>query len=142
MDEDEVRVMRRLGEYDLAASGFDKKEIGKTKTPDFRVSARGSDELRFFCEVKSDRSDDWHDRHPTSEAGDELGGDLGHDPIYNRLTKDIHQAVKQFDAVNPNLLFPNVLAFVNHDWMCGIEDLRRVLTGFVVTSDRERLPIF
>jgi hypothetical protein len=70
-----------------------------------------------------------------------LGGERP-DPVFNRLTDDIHEAVKQFDAVNPQRQIANVLAFVNRDPMCGAEDLRGVLTGAALTTSGEKLLIY
>jgi len=81
------------------------------KTPDFKIMRNGR--LCFFCEVKSMKRDEWAEELGTR---DEWVGDVRRalgvrpNPIYNRLTDDIHIAVQQFDAVNANQLFPNVLA--------------------------------
>lgn len=76
---------------------FSKAEMRQGKTPDYRVYK--NNELKFFCEVK------------TVEAIG-VGGD---DPVFNKLTDDIHEAMKQFNAVNLEENYPNVLAFVNHN---------------------------
>ena len=110
---EEKMIKEFLSKKGLCAEYFNKEEKRKSKTPDFRVFK--GDECAFFCEVKTILSD-------------ERDG-LRKDPIYNRLTDDIHTAVKQFDAVNPNLDNLNVLVFVNHDVNCGFNDLLGVLTG-------------
>ena len=49
----------------------------------------------------------------TDASPGEVVDNLTSDPTFNRLTDDVHQAVKQFDAVNKGQKYPNVLAFVN-----------------------------
>ena len=114
MNNSEELVANELSKQGLACQRFSKSEIKNGKTPDFRVFK--DNQFGFYCEVKEVKKDDWA-----------LG--LRNDPIFNRLTDDIHTAVKQFDAVNPDNKFPNVLAFVNNDHMCGSLDLLGVLTG-------------
>ena len=59
-----------------------------------------------------------------------LVGGSRNDPVYNRIADDIHQAVRQFDAVNPDLEHPNVLAFLNDPGShSDYGDLIGVLTG-------------
>ena len=49
--------------------------------------------------------------------------------ILDRIAARIPDAVHQFDAVNPDLGHPNVLAFVNRNRMCDSPDLFEVVTG-------------
>jgi len=123
---DENKVAEYLAAKGLYAIVFPKEERRNRKTPDFRVF-RGN-ALAFFCEVKSISSS-------TSEG-------YRIDPVFNRLTDDIHTAVKQFDAVNPRVETPNVLAFVNHDRYCGILDLIGVLTGKFIAENDQTHPIY
>ena len=111
-----------------------------SKTPDFRVLL--GDQLRFFCEVKSIDRDIWLDRQFDEAASSELVGGSRPDPIFNRLTDDIHTGIKQFSAVNPGDKYPNVLAFVNHDEKCGVLDLIGVFTGGFISADGKILPIY
>jgi len=127
MKNDEKSIKSFLAQYELETKPFSKKEKRASKTPDFRVFQRAK--FVFFCEVKSIRKDTW-------ESG------LRNDPIYNRLTDDIHTAVKQFDSVNPSIGHPNVLAIVNHDEKCGALDLYAVITGTALVEDGPPLPIF
>jgi hypothetical protein len=120
MNADEQRIADLLQNKRLRVEEYTKRERRQGKTPDFRVLK--GDELVLYCEVKSISKDEW------------LGGPRP-DPILNTLTDKIHNAVQQFDGVNPDLTFPNVLAFVNHNEMCGAPDLREVLTGYLVTED-------
>ncbi len=123
----EQLVSDALAKKDLRAEGFTKPEMRDRKTPDFRVFH--GRELAFYCEVKEVARDDW------AEGGRS-------DPIYNRLTDDIHTAVKQFNSVNPDRREPNVLAFVNNDRMCGYPDLLAVLTGCFFAADGSTVPIY
>jgi hypothetical protein len=112
-------VIDDLGKFGLQCKRFSKKEMRLSKTPDLRVYKAG--QFAFFCEVKEVAEDPW-------------SGGLRSDPIFNRLTDDIHTAIAQFDSVNPFLEHPNVLAFVNNDRMCGSLDLIGVTTGLLLTE--------
>ncbi len=87
MDANEEKVERYLTERRFRLERFSKAELGNGKTPDFRVFKE--EEFAFFCEVKS------------IDADTGLDG-LRNDPVFNRLTSDIHEAAKQFNAVNPS----------------------------------------
>jgi hypothetical protein len=123
---DEDRAAEFLAKRGLSAVAFSKEELRAGKTPDFRVMAR--DAFGFFCEVKSIEKD-------TAEG-------LRKDPVFNRLTDDIHTAVKQFDAVNSKVDSPNVLVLVNHDKHCSFLDLIGVLTGNFIADDGGTHPIY
>jgi hypothetical protein len=111
----------------LRAARFSKTEIRQGRTPDFRIY-RG-DRHVGFCEVKSPR-DDWLDDQLAKAAPSQLVGGSRPDPGFNRLSHAIAEAVKQFDAVNPDRKLPNVLVFIN--WADGydVDDLRETLTGY------------
>lgn len=126
-DPDEGRVAAYLSERKLSTSRFSKEERRSGKTPDFRVLV--SDRLVAYCEVKSVVRDAWQDRLLAKAAPGEIVGELRNDPVFNRLTNDIHTAVQQFDAVNPDYALPNILGLVNHDKGCNFVDLLAVLTG-------------
>ena len=51
-------------------------------------------------------------------------------------------ATQQFDAVNPHLVVPNVLAFVNHDHGSDFEDICQVVTGVFRTRSGQCDPIY
>lgn len=140
MNKDEENICELFSSYSLAAERFSKEEIRQGKTPDFRVFHRETPQ--FFCEVKSIDKDLWLDNQLDIAPSGVLVGGERKDPIYNRLTDDIHTAIKQFDAVNEDLTYPNVLAFINHDKMCGVPDLYAVLTGNVLTNDSGSLAPF
>ncbi len=120
MSTDENTIAEYLAKRGLTAVPFSKEELRAGKTPDFRVMLRQS--FTFFCEVKSIEKD-------TAEGSRK-------DPIFNRLADDIHTAVKQFDAVNPKVTDPNVLALVNHDRKCGFLDLIGVMTGKLCSQEQ------
>lgn len=123
---DENIVTEFLAKKELESTEFQKQERRNGKTPDFRVLRNKA--FAFFCEVKTIEKD-------TVEG-------LREDPIFNRLTDDIHTAVKQFDAVNQKVEAPNVLAFVNYDRNCGFLDLIGVLTGNFIAENDQPHPIY
>jgi len=140
MDPDEKRVSCYFKDRELMSTRFSKAEIRTGKTPDFRVSQNGA--LVFYCEVKSIKKDTWLDKQIEESEPGKLAGGLRKDPIFNRLTADIHEAVKQFNAVNKDEKYPNVLALVNHDKMCGFNDLLAILTGNFYVNDGTTHPIY
>ncbi|MBN1841555.1 MAG: hypothetical protein JW883_04625 [Deltaproteobacteria bacterium] len=140
MEPDEERVKIYLEGKGLTAERFSKAETRTGKTPDFRVSRNG--EFLFFCEVKSSPEDRWLDEQLREASPGELAGGARNDPIFNRLTTDVHEAVKQFDAVNKDQKYPNVLALVNHDDMCGFNDLLGIFTGNFYANDGTAHPIY
>jgi len=140
MDHDEDKVKHFLEERGFTVERFSKAETRAGKTPDFRVFQNGV--FLFYCEVKSSPEDRWLDEQLNSAAPGELVGGARNDPIFNRLTADIHEAVKQFDAVNKDQKHPNVLALVNHDDMCGFNDLLGILTGNFYANDGTAHPIY
>lgn len=119
LSDSESLVIGKLTTYGLRCKRFTKEERRRQKTPDFRVYL--NEDFAFYCEVKEVAEDPW------------LLGERP-DPIFNRLSDDIHEGVKQFDGVNCDLKHPNVLALVNNDRMCGSLDLLCVLTGHLLTK--------
>ena len=140
MDPDEERVKNYLEDRKLTAERFSKAETRAGKTPDFRVFRNG--EFLFYCEVKSSPEDRWLDNQLNNAARGEIVGGARNDPIFNRLTSDIHESMKQFDGVNKDQKYPNVLALVNHDDMCGFNDLLGILTGNFYANDGTVHPIY
>lgn len=104
----------------------------KGRTPDFRVVS--GDRFAFFCEVKTAQEDEWLDRQIDEAPPGTLVGGARPDPIYNRISNQIHSAAGQFDSVNPECEYPNVLAIVNSDHQAGKIDLIAVLTGNAYTE--------
>lgn len=125
--EDEELVVKLFASKGLRAERFSKAERRRGKTPDFRVFK--GEALKLYCEVKSVEDDTRLDRKFDSAAPGQIVGGLRDDPVFNRLTDDIHQAAAQFLAVNHYLSTPNVIVFVNHDSMCDEQDMVSVLTG-------------
>lgn len=74
MKSDEVAVSEFLANRGLVTAGFSKQERRERKTPDYRVFK--DDTLIGYCEVKSIEKD--------------LKEESRNDPIFNRLTDDIH----------------------------------------------------
>jgi hypothetical protein len=97
------------------------------KTPDFRAF-KGNDFV-LYCESKHLQYDEWLENQLKTAKPLEIVGGLRHDPIFNRLADRIHDATKQFGAVNHDHEFPNVLVFTNSDTHCGFPDLLGLLTG-------------
>ena len=97
-----------------------------------------------FSFVRSNRApkDHWLDKLLEGAPPGQIVGGGRSDPIFNRLTTDIHSAVKQVEAVNPDQKWPNVLALVNHDNMCGFDDLIGTLTGNLYTNSGNAHPIY
>lgn len=131
--EDEDIVVNLLTGKGLRAERFSKAERRQGKTPDFRVFQ--GETLKFFCEVKSVEDDTWLDRKLDAAAPGQVVGGLRDDPVFNRLTDDIHQATAQLLAVNHDSSVPNVMVFVNHDSMCDEQDMISVLTGQFLADD-------
>ncbi len=126
--EDEEFVAGYLSQFGLTSERFTKQEKEHFgKTPDWKV-CRGEN-IAFYCEVKTVRVDTWFDDKLKNAVPGVIVGGERNDPTYNRLTKDIHTAFKQFDSVNAEHNCPNVLAFVNHEKHAGAVDLYSVLTG-------------
>ena len=140
MNSDEERICELLDSHGLSPERFSKEEMRQGKTPDFRVSHDG--EFLFFCEVKSIDKDIWLDKQLDAAPPGVIVGGSRNDPIYNRLTDDVHSAMKQFDAVNKDIRYPNVLSVVNHDDMCGFLDLIAVIMGYALTDDGGAHAIF
>lgn len=145
MDIDEQQIKDLLREKELRAEKFTKKERRQLKTPDFRVFK--GDNLAFFCEVKTISRDQWRDGLnelvKTVPSGYlRIVGGTRNDSVYNRLNTKIYEAVQQFDAVNPNLEYSNVLAFVNYDRICGLDDLIHVTTGHGLLKQKGWFPLY
>lgn len=140
-DQNETRAREFLTGCGFCVERFGKRESRAGKRPDFRVYQ--GDTFRFYCEVKGVDKDLWLDRLLDQAPPGTIVGGGRPDPVFNRLTDDIRQAVKQFDAVNPDLKHPNVLIFVNNSGSnCDVGTLRNVLTGLFFADTGERFPIY
>jgi hypothetical protein len=111
----------------LRAERFTKLEMRQGKTPDFRVF-KGT-EFVFYCESKHVQYDEWLDKRLANAKPLEIVGGLRHDPTFNRLAGHVHEAAKQFYAVNADRELPDVLIFTNSDTHCLFADLLSALTG-------------
>lgn len=140
MNPAEMLACEALSEHGMRAERFAKHEIGRTRTPDFRVFR--ADELVSFCEAKHIQHDAWLDNKMRNARPLEIVGGGRPDPIFNRLATHIHEAAQQFEAVNSAHTCPNILAFANSDHLCEFLDLIRVLTGNEYTDTGEVDPIF
>lgn len=117
-------------------SRFEHAETQKGKTPDFRVIC--GEDLVAYCEVKSPH-DPWLDELLDSAQPDAIVGGMRYDPIFNRLSRHMANAAKQFDAVNPQRTAINILAFVNHDDASNFGDIRETVTGYFHAADGRRI---
>lgn len=131
--DDEELVISLLAQKGLVAERFTKTERRSGKTPDFRVYSKGA--LVFYCEVKTIDNDLWLDEMLDKSPSGKIVGGARPDPIFNRLTDDVHKAASQFNAVNNANDVPNVLIFVNHDSLCDEMDMIAVLTGNFLAED-------
>ncbi len=112
----------------------------KSKPPDFRIFRE--DRFILYCEAKHVQYDEWLDKQLATVKPLELVGGLRSDPVFNRLSGHIHSAAQQFDAVNHEREFPNVLVFTNSDNHCGFPDLLGVLTGNFYAESGAVEPIY
>jgi hypothetical protein len=137
----EARVFEYFTSRGLRVERFRKAEMRQGReTPDFRVFA--TRELVLYCEVKTAQEDEWLDRQLAAAPPGTLVGGLRPDPTYNRISSYIHSAVGKFDAVNPAMDHPNVLAIINGDDGAGFTDLKQVLTGNADCRNGEVIPMF
>lgn len=140
MTPDEDFIASKLEKRGIICRPFSKQEKKGSKTPDFRVYRKN--QFVFYCEVKTSEEDIFLDRQLSQVDPGTIVETIRKDPIFNRISTHIHSAHKQFDAVNGDLKFPNVLAFVNHDQKCGFSDLLAVVTGNFYTDDGSAYPIY
>jgi hypothetical protein len=134
----EARVCEYFTSRGLRVERFSKAEMRQDlETSDFRVFANR--ELVLYCEVKTAQEDESLYRQlAAAPPGTPVWGD----PTYNRISSYIHKAVGQFDAVNPAMDHPNVLAIINGDDGAGFTDLIQVLAGNAYCENGEVIPMF
>ncbi len=133
MSQGEAKFEQFFLEQDLVPERFTKAESRSRKTPDFKVLK--DEELMFLCEVKDILEDEKLDELLDDAEPGEMVGYGGNDPTYNRVAAKIHQAAKQFEAVNSGHQSPNVLAFFNMDDTCDWMDIIAVITGGLPCED-------
>ncbi|PDO10505.1 MAG: hypothetical protein BLM47_07215 [Candidatus Reconcilbacillus cellulovorans] len=127
LDKPEEIVKDYLEKNHFLVKKIDEKIVGQK--PDFEVFL--NNDLVFYCEVKSLRGDlDINKMIESEEPNEPISR---HDPIFNSIANRIHEASKQFLAVNPKHNIPNVLSFVNKYFIpqsIGIDDLFLTLYGY------------
>ncbi len=63
------------------------------------------------------------------------------DPVYNSISRHVHEAVKQFKSVNPGRTVPNVLAVTNLDPGRDVNVLFAALTGQALTRSGKMIKL-
>lgn len=139
MNIDEKKIVDILQGHGLRAEEFTKEQKRLSKTTDFQVFRE--DKLVFFCEVKTIRKDEWLEITLKKEFS---AFRVIPDPAFNSISNKIHEAIRQFNLVNPDLKYPNVLAFINYERSCRWENgrLLNVITGLFFADDGTRHPIY
>jgi hypothetical protein len=135
-DQQKALVADFLGRYGLKTTAIVE---GSAKTPDFDVSVNGT--RKFYCELKS-LDDTWLDEQLAKAPPGAIAGGARNDPVFNRVSKSIERACKQFEAINPDCEHPNVLAILNFDDISDEFDLLAVLTGNFYADDGSTHPIY
>jgi len=124
MGQGELEAVRFFENYGFIVEKIKPSRQGE-KTPDFRLSREG--QLVAFAEVKS---------------LDKAKYTQGKDPAYNRVSKHIDAAFKQFQAVNADQVVPNVLLIVNDNWTSDYQDLNAVIDGYLPCEEGGRFQGF
>ncbi len=125
----ENRAKEYLSGVGLRVERFSKAEKKQgRRTPDFRVFS--GDELAFYVEVK------------TAQEQDEWLSGSRNDSTYDRIVRQVHCAMGQFDSANPVMDHPNVLAIVNGDDEVGFTDMIQALTGDAYCESGAVISIF
>ena len=118
---DEIRAASFLRAHGLSPERYPKvRGRGRVKTPDYQVC--GPDDLFFLCEVKS----------VLTATG--LKGIL-HRTIFNSLTENIHEAVKQFRAVNSTHSVPNVIIWISHNFQINVHTFLDLVKGGITIQE-------
>ena len=113
--------------HGLRSVRFTDQEMRQSKTPDFRIFK--DTQFVLYSEAKHVQEDTWLEDQLSAAPPMTLVGGLRHDPAFNRLSGHIHEAAKQFKAVNPDREYPNVLVLTSSDRGCTFTDLIFTLTG-------------
>jgi hypothetical protein len=122
----------------LRVQRFGKDEIWRGQTADFRIFR--NKEFVMFCEAKHLQCNDWLHERDNAAPGQIVGG-VRTDSIFNRLTNHVHEAVKQFDSINPKHEYPNILFLANSDRVSDVLDLITALDGIFRTESGVREPV-
>jgi large subunit ribosomal protein L30 len=108
---------------------------GKAKTPDFKVMKDG--QFKAYCELKSPR-DDWIFAIPKDLKPGEIRQETREDPTAHALARVIGKAASQFDAVNQDRAYPNILVIVSHARLRGPADLHLAIGGLQMPDGGRR----
>jgi hypothetical protein len=123
---------------------FERIPTDQAKTPDGWILKYN--QRRALCEIKSPRDDELIDKLDAARA-DDLDAQLVSAGIVRidnlaarRLAGHVKAAVTQFNAVNRDRAFPNVLIFVSHadGWHAG--DLHEALSGYFHSEGGQKFP--
>ena len=129
-----------FAKHGLRCERFSEPEMRQGKTPDFRVFK--GEEFVLYSEAKHAQKDAWLDDQLSEAPPMTLVGGPRHDPVFNRLSGHIHRAAEQFQAVNPNHEYPNVLVITSSDRSCMFTDLISTLTGNFYSENGDIDPIY
>jgi hypothetical protein len=130
-----------FAKHGLRCERFTEQEMRQGKTPDFRVF-KGA-EFAAYSEAKHVQEDKWLEDQLKAAPPMTIVGGSRHDPAFNRLSGHIHEAAKQFEAVNPSHDYPvservNNVANDGHECSEPIQVLPSVQGGlFSVLDERE-----
>jgi hypothetical protein len=117
--EDEERVARLLARAGLEPRRYKISQCNPDKkNPDFEVVGH---DTYFLCEVKS----------ICMGIGD---GPVLHSTIFNNLTENIHDAIKQFRAANRIHSVPNVLLWISHNFRVNVRTFLDLACGRILVS--------
>ena len=142
-----VRADRGLNQAEEAAADFfaarglrvQRFSNGNGKTRPFRIFRNTA--FVMFCEAKHLQCQDGLDKRLDNAELGQLVGGIRADPIFNRLTDHVQEAVKQFNFVNPKHEHPNTLFLANSDRVSDVLDLIAVLDG-MCRGERGLRPIY
>jgi hypothetical protein len=114
-------------------------EIANRQTPDFELYHNGKQ--IGFGEIKS-LNDPWLDSLLDDAQPFEIVGGNRNDPTFNRIANAIYKASKQFESINQNHNYPNILILLNYDEASNVGDLYSTVTGNFFASDGSQHPIY
>lgn len=126
--------------HKLRCERFAEQEMRLGKTPDFRVFKES--EFVLYSEAKHVQEDTWLEDQLRNAPPLAIVGGARHDPAFNKLGGHIHQAAKQFHAVNPNGDYPNVLVLTSSEKGCTFSDLISTITGNFYSESGTIDPIY
>jgi hypothetical protein len=123
---DVQRLRDRICEKNgIVLQAFDKAELNRGKTPDFKLMKDG--QLVGYCEIKSLFDPGVMEDPPEGEMA--VRKNL---PYYRKLGQNVRAAAQQLDAVNGQREKPNVVVFVSHSRDIERKDLIATIAGLPV----------